>query len=81
MLQKQANVAIITGDTKVVERGKGDGVFITTTGIGIVPEGINISGNKAKPGDHVIVSGYIGDHGVAIMSHRNNLQFQYDDPI
>lgn len=73
---KQANVAIITGDTKVVEHGKGDGVFITTTGIGVVPEGISISGNQAKPGDQVIVSGYIGDHGVAIMSHRNNLQFQ-----
>ncbi len=72
---KQANVSIVTGDTKVVERGKGDGVFITTTGIGIVPEGVSISGNKAIPGDHVIVSGYIGDHGVAIMSHRNNLQF------
>lgn len=73
---KQANVAIISGDTKVVERGKGDGIFITTTGIGIVPEGIYISGNRAKPGDRVIVSGYIGDHGVAIMAHRNNLQFQ-----
>ncbi|KTC74855.1 hydrogenase expression/formation protein HypE [Legionella birminghamensis] len=73
---RQANVAIITGDTKVVERGKGDGVFITTTGVGIVPEGIHISGNRAKPGDHVLVSGYIGDHGVAIMAHRNNLQFQ-----
>lgn len=72
---KEANVAIITGDTKVVERGKGDGVFITTTGIGVVPEGIHISGNQARPGDKVIVSGYIGDHGVAIMSHRNNLQF------
>lgn len=73
---KQANVAIITGDTKVVERGKGDGVFITTTGVGVVPEGIHISGHKAKPGDRVLVSGYIGDHGVAIMAHRNNLQFQ-----
>jgi hydrogenase expression/formation protein HypE len=73
---KQANVAIISGDTKVVERGKGDGIFITTTGIGIVPQGIYISGNRAKPGDRVIVSGYIGDHGVAIMAHRNNLQFQ-----
>jgi hydrogenase expression/formation protein HypE len=73
---KQDNVAIISGDTKVVERGKGDGIFITTTGIGIVPEGIHISGNRAKPGDRVIVSGYIGDHGVAIMAHRNNLQFQ-----
>ena len=72
---KQANVAIITGDTKVVERGKGDGVFITTTGVGVVPGGIHISGDKARAGDQVIVSGYIGDHGVAIMSQRNNLQF------
>ena len=70
-----ANVAIITGDTKVVERGKGDGVFITTTGIGVVPKGIMISGDRARPGDKVIVSGYIGDHGVAIMSQRNNLSF------
>lgn len=73
---KEANVAIVTGDTKVVERGKGDGVFITTTGIGIVPDGVHLSGHRAMPGDSVIVSGYIGDHGVAIMAHRNNLQFQ-----
>ncbi|MBL7478415.1 hydrogenase expression/formation protein HypE [Legionella bononiensis] len=73
---KEAQVAIIAGDTKVVERGKGDGVFITTTGIGVVPEGIHISGNRARPGDRVIVSGSIGDHGVAIMAYRNNLQFQ-----
>lgn len=73
---QQANVAIITGDTKVVEKGKGDGVFITTTGIGIVPNHIDISGDKAQVGDHVIVSGTVGDHGVAIMSHRHNLQFQ-----
>lgn len=72
---REANVAIITGDTKVVERGKGDGIFITTTGIGVVPNNISISGNKARPGDKVIVSGYIGDHGVAIMSLRNNLRF------
>ncbi|MBA2653766.1 MAG: hydrogenase expression/formation protein HypE [Gammaproteobacteria bacterium] len=71
----QANVPIVTGDTKVVERGKGDGVFITSTGIGMVPEGIHISGDRARPGDHVLVSGYMGDHGVAIMSHRANLQF------
>lgn len=73
---KEAQVSIIAGDTKVVERGKGDGVFITTTGIGVVPEGLNISGNRAKPGDRVLVSGYMGDHGVTIMAHRNNLQFQ-----
>lgn len=72
---KQAHVEIIAGDTKVVERGKGDGVFITTTGIGIVPDGIHISGDRAMPGDQVIVSGYIGDHGITILSQRNNLQF------
>lgn len=73
---QQANIAIISGDTKVVERGKGDGIFITTTGLGVVPEGVHISGNRAKPGDQVLVSGSMGDHGVAIMAHRNNLQFQ-----
>jgi len=72
---KLADVLIIAGDTKVVERGKGDGVFITTTGVGVVPNEVNISGNKAKPGDKIIVSGFIGDHGVAIMAHRNNLGF------
>ena len=72
---KDAGVPIITGDTKVVERGKGDGVFISTTGIGIVPAGVNISGNRAKPGDKILLSGPIGDHGVAIMSKRENLTF------
>lgn len=71
----EAGVAIVTGDTKVVERSKGDGVFITTTGIGIVPDHVTISGDKACPGDKVLVSGHIGDHGVAIMSLRNNLKF------
>lgn len=73
---KTSNVAIITGDTKVVERGKADGLYITTTGVGVVPEGVFISGDNVKPGDHVIVSGFLGDHGVAIMSYRNHLQFQ-----
>ena len=72
---KAAGVAIITGDTKVVERGKGDGVFITTTGIGMVPEGVHISGDRAEPGDVIIVNGPIGDHGVAILSLRENLSF------
>lgn len=72
---KAAKVSIITGDTKVVERGKGDGVFISTTGLGLVPEGIMISGNQARPKDKVIVSGFVGDHGVAIMSLRNQLEF------
>lgn len=72
---KAANVSIVAGDTKVVERGKGDGIYITTTGIGIVPEGVHISGDLAKPGDYVIVSGYMGDHGIAIMSARENVRF------
>lgn len=76
---QQANVLIITGDTKVVERGKGDGIFITTTGIGRVPEGVNISADQAKPGDHVLINGFLGDHGVAVMSQREHLQF--DTPI
>lgn len=72
---REAGVPIITGDTKVVERGKGDGVFITTTGIGIVPDAVHISGDRAMPGDHVILSGSIGEHGVAVMSQRNHLRF------
>ncbi|MDP1559399.1 MAG: hydrogenase expression/formation protein HypE [Nitrosomonas sp.] len=72
---RNAHVPIITGDTKVVEKGKGDGVFITTTGIGRVPAGINISGDRAHPGDKLLVSGTLGDHGVAIMSLRENLTF------
>ena len=73
---RDAGVPIVTGDTKVVEQGKGDGVFITTTGIGVVPPGVEISGNRARPGDAVLVSGTIGDHGVAIMSLRENLSFE-----
>jgi hydrogenase expression/formation protein HypE len=71
-----AGVPVVTGDTKVVERGKGDGVFITTTGIGVVPDGILISGDRAEPGDAILVSGSIGDHGVAILSKRENLGFE-----
>lgn len=71
-----AGVAVVTGDSKVVERGKGDGVFITTTGVGIVPEGVNISGDRAEPGDVILISGSIGDHGVAIMSSREHLEFE-----
>lgn len=73
---REAGVPIVTGDTKVVEQGKGDGVFITTTGVGVVPEGRNLSGANARPGDVVLVSGPLGDHGVAIMSLRENLSFE-----
>lgn len=71
-----AGVAIVTGDTKVVERGKGDGLFITTTGVGVVPEGVVVSGDRARPGDAVLVSGTIGDHGVAIMARRAELDLE-----
>jgi len=63
----------------VVERGKGDGVFITTTAVGVLPEGLELGGSRARPGDVVLVSGSMGDHGVAIMSQRENLSF--DAPI
>jgi hydrogenase expression/formation protein HypE len=73
---RQAGVPVVTGDTKVVEKGKCDGVFITTTGVGVVPAGVEISGDRARPGDAVLLSGGIGDHGVAIMSSRENLRFE-----
>ena len=73
---KDAGVPVVTGDTKVVERGKGDGVFITTTGIGVVPDGLDISGTNVRAGDAILISGHIGDHGVAIMSSRENLAFE-----
>lgn len=72
----EADVQFVTGDTKVVNRGKGDQVFITTTGIGVVEGGANISADRARAGDQIILSGYIGDHGMAIMSQRENLEFE-----
>jgi hydrogenase expression/formation protein HypE len=71
-----AGVTIVTGDTKVVEKGKGDGVFINTTGIGLVASGVRLSANQARPGDAVILSGPIGDHGTAIMASREGLEFE-----
>ena len=73
---RRAGVPVVTGDTKVVERGKGDGVFITTTGVGVVPGGVNVSGDRARPGDRILLSGSVGDHGVAILSSRENLTFE-----
>ena len=72
----EAGVPIVTGDTKVVEKGKGDGVFINTTGVGVVADGVEVSGDRARPGDAILVSGTMGDHGVAIMSLRENLTFE-----
>jgi hydrogenase expression/formation protein HypE len=71
-----AGVALVTGDTKVVDRGKGDQVFITTTGIGLVPDGRSLSIRNARPGDCIVVSGTIGDHGIAIMSLREGIEFE-----
>ena len=71
-----AGVQLVAGDTKVVDRGKGDKVFITTTGIGIVEKPVHISADRAQPGDKIILSGYIGDHGMAILSQRENLEFE-----
>jgi len=73
---REAGVAVITGDTKVVEQGKGDGVFISTTGIGVVPAGVDVSGANARPGDVILLSGTIGDHGVAVLSQRESLEFE-----
>jgi len=72
----EVGITIVTGDTKVVDRGKGDQIFITTTGIGEVPAGVNLSIHSAKPGDRILISGTIGDHGVAILSEREGLQFE-----
>jgi len=71
---REARVPVIAGDTKVVEKDKGDGVFITTTGVGMVPEGVDVSGRNARAGDRVLLSGSIGDHGIAVMSCRQNLK-------
>lgn len=68
-------VQVVTGDTKVVDKGSGDGVFINTTGLGVMPEGVHLSAGEARPGDAVILSGFIGDHGIAILAEREGLEF------
>jgi hydrogenase expression/formation protein HypE len=72
----EAGVLLVTGDTKVVNRGKGDQVFITTTGLGVIDRPVEISADRARPGDKIILSGFIGNHGMAIMSQRENLEFE-----
>jgi hydrogenase expression/formation protein HypE len=72
----EAGVVVVTGDTKVVEKGGADGLFINTAGIGVVPSGIDISGSNARAGDKIILSGTIGDHGIAIISQREGLCFE-----
>ena len=73
---KQAGVKIATGDTKVVQRGHGDGIYINTSGIGLIPAGVDIGPANARPGDALLVSGTMGDHGIAIMSVREGLTFE-----
>ena len=72
----RAGVAIVTGDTKVVERGSADKLFINTSGIGVVPEGISLSAQRARPGDAIVTNGFIGDHGIAILLARNELALE-----
>lgn len=77
-MAKEAGVHIVTGDTKVVNRGHGDGVFINTSGIGFIPAGVSLSGANCKPGDKILVTGTMGDHGITIMSCREELSFNAD---
>ena len=74
----EAGVQIVSGDTKVVERGKADGLYVSTTGVGVLPDGREISGRRAKPGDQVILSGFMGDHGIAVLAARGELGFETD---
>ena len=73
---REAGVAVVTGDTKVVDRGKGDGVFINTAGVGMVPDGVDVGPHRVQPGDVVVLSGDLGRHGVAILSVREGLTFE-----
>jgi len=75
-VSKEIGVNIITGDTKVVEKGKGDGIFINTAGVGVIEEGVEISPLNIRPGDKVIVSGSIGNHGMSVMAERNGISFE-----
>jgi len=76
----EAGVKIVTGDTKVVDKGSADKLFINTSGVGVVPNEANISGANARPGDKVIVSGTLGDHGMAVLSQREGIRFQVPVP-
>lgn len=76
---KKAGVRIVAGDTKVVDRGKGDGIFINTAGVGVIPQGVALGAHEVRVGDRVLVSGPIGNHGVAVMAERNAITF--DPPV
>ena len=72
---EEAGVHVVTGDTKVVNRGHGDGIYINTAGVGLIPAGVDLSGANCQPGDAILVTGTMGDHGICIMSQRENLSF------
>jgi hydrogenase expression/formation protein HypE len=72
---EEAGVTVVTGDTKVVEKGSGDGLFINTSGVGLVPAGLELSADRARPGDRILLSGSVGDHGIAILAQREGLEF------
>lgn len=73
---RAAGVVVVAGDTKVVERGHGDGLYITTTGVGVVPQGVDVGPDRGRPGDVVLLSGSVGDHGIAVLSRREGLAFE-----
>jgi len=73
---KAVGVSLVTGDTKVVDRGKGDGVYVNTSGVGRVHEGVEVGPSRARPGDAVLVSGPVGDHGIAVMAAREGIDFE-----
>lgn len=75
---KRAGVSIVTGDTKVVEKGSGDQIFINTSGIGVVPQGLTLSASLVKAGDHILLSGPLGDHGITILTQREGLEIDGD---
>ncbi|MGZ4148257.1 MAG: hydrogenase expression/formation protein HypE, partial [Actinomycetota bacterium] len=74
----RAGVRLVTGDTKVVERGAADGLYVTTSGVGLIPDGVDIGPERARPGDRILVTGPIGSHGVAVMSRRAGIAFETD---
>ncbi|MCX7856244.1 MAG: hydrogenase expression/formation protein HypE [Anaerolineae bacterium] len=76
MAAQEAGVLIVAGDTKVVERGHGDGVYINTTGVGVVPDGVDVAPHRICPGDVILISGTVGDHGIAVLSQREGLGFE-----
>jgi len=76
MASEEARVRIVTGDTKVVEKGKADGIFINTSGVGVIRPGVDVAARRVRPGDAVLINGNVGDHGIAVLSRREGLAFE-----